>query len=80
MSSGQNMVIKRKANEFCIWRAGTAVGWDCTAQDLAQETGLNSSTVRRICRYKGWELVSSRSTPDRWDVCRHIAHGHAATE
>jgi hypothetical protein len=52
-----NMVSKRKANEFVIWRAATSVNWDCTIAELAAETGLTSNTVRKAALRKGWELV-----------------------
>jgi hypothetical protein len=55
-----NMVSKMKANEFVIWRAATSVKWDCTAAELAAETGLTSDTVRKTAIRKGWELVSGR--------------------
>ncbi len=74
MSSGDNMVLKGKANAFMIWRAGNAVGWDCTARDIADETGISQSTIRKVCKAKGWELVDARHMPEKWDVCRHIAH------
>ena len=44
----------RKAREFVIWRAGQSVGWDCTIQDIANETGLPAPSVGAICRAKGW--------------------------
>jgi len=59
-----NMVSKRKANEFVIWRAATSVNWDCTIAELAAETGLTSETVRRTALRKGWELVNGR--PDKY--------------
>ena len=55
-----NMVSKRKANEFVIWRAATSVNWDCTIAELAAETGLAPDTVRKTALRKGWELVSGR--------------------
>lgn len=44
-----------EANAFLIWRVGAANGWDVSAQEIAHESGLAASTVRRICRSKGWD-------------------------
>ena len=57
MSTGDNMILRRKANEFRVWRAGQSVGWDCTAIELASELGLHVDTIRKICRQKGWSLA-----------------------
>ena len=43
-----------RANEFRVWRAAQAVEWDCTARELANETGLHVSTVHKICDRRGW--------------------------
>ena len=64
MSTGDNMILRRKANEFRIWRAGQSVGLDCTAKELAAELGLNINTIRNICNQKGWELVNGRHSGD----------------
>ncbi len=64
MSTGDNMILRRKANEFRIWRAGQSVGWDCTAKELASEIGLHIDTIRRICRRKGWALADGHHTGD----------------
>lgn len=72
--TGQNMVLKRRANTFLIWRAGNAVNWDCTAKEIAEETGLSTETIRKVCNAKGWEIVVERNMPEKWDVCRHIFH------
>ena len=60
MSTGDNMILRRKANEFRIWRAGQSVGWDCTAKELAAELGLNINTIRNICNQKGWKLANGQ--------------------
>ena len=57
MATGENMVLKRKANEFRIWRLASSVNWDCTATEIAEELNLVPDTVRKICRRKGWELL-----------------------
>ena len=62
MSTGDNMILRRKANEFRIWRAGQSVGWDCTAKELASELGLHIETIRRICNQKGWELANGQQS------------------
>lgn len=43
-----------EVNAFLIWRVGAANGWAVSAQEIADESGLAVSTVRRICRDKGW--------------------------
>ena len=43
-----------RVNEFRVWRAARAVDWDCTARELADETGLSQRTVQRICERRGW--------------------------
>lgn len=75
MSRGDNMALKHKANAFLIWRAGTAVDWDCTVRDLAEETGLARSTVGNICRRRGWpvESGSTDNREEKWAVDRHFA-------
>ena len=60
MSTGDNMIRRRKANEFRVWRAGQSVGWDCTAKELASELGLNINTIRNICNQKGWKLANGQ--------------------
>jgi hypothetical protein len=60
-----------EANAFLIWRVGAANGWDVSAQEIADESGLAVSTVRRICRDKGWdERLSCEKTghADRYPV------------
>ena len=60
MKNGEDMVIKRKANAFRIWRLATSVGWDCSAVELAKELDLTAETVRIICKQKGWKLQDGR--------------------
>lgn len=48
--------IEAEANAFRIWREGSSVGWDCTAAELAEATGLTAATVRRHARARGWPL------------------------
>ena len=43
-----------RVNEFRVWRAARAVEWECTARELARETGLHVTTVRKICDRRGW--------------------------
>ena len=64
MSRGDNMIRRHKANQFCVWRAGQSVGWDCTAKELAAELGLHIETIRNICNQKGWELADGRQSGD----------------
>lgn len=53
--------VRHHAAAFLIWRAGMAVNWDCTAQELALETGLHVKTVRDTCAKRGWGLVDGRA-------------------
>jgi hypothetical protein len=65
MATGENMVLKRKANEFRIWRLASSVDWDCTATEIAEELNLTPDTVRRICKLRGWDLQEgSRSSTE----------------
>lgn len=64
MATGENMVLKRKANEFRIWRLARSVNWDCTATEIAEELNLVPETVRRICRRRGWELIDGVTSPE----------------
>jgi hypothetical protein len=57
---GEKMALKGAANKFLIWRVGKSVNWECTAQEVSDETGLSSGTVARVCRENGWKLLSSR--------------------
>jgi hypothetical protein len=49
--------MTQRANDFLIWRAGSSVNWECTVQEIADETGIPYSTVSFTCRSKGWKLV-----------------------
>jgi hypothetical protein len=73
MANGENMVLKRMANEFRIWRVANSVNWDCTASELAEDLSLRPETVRRICAQKGWELPDDRGrSRERLPVDRMI--------
>jgi hypothetical protein len=48
--------MTQRANDFIIWRAGSSVNWECTAQEIADETGLARSTVQHTCTRRGWKL------------------------
>jgi hypothetical protein len=73
-NNGQNMVAKRMANEFIIWRAGNSVKWDCTAQDISDETGLCIVTVKKACERKRWILKGERENTEdtRVDTYRYM--------
>jgi hypothetical protein len=49
--------MTQRANDFLIWRAGSSVNWECTATDIAEETGLSLTSVRETCRRRGWSIV-----------------------
>ena len=66
--AGQNRVRKKKANDFIIWRAGTSVDWDCTATELAEETGLSAATILKTCKRRGWRLLNGQSDVLREDL------------
>jgi hypothetical protein len=52
--------MTQRANDFLIWRAGSSVNWECTVQEIADETGLSASNVSFTCRRKGWKLVHGK--------------------
>tara|TARA_R110000824_G_scaffold226132_3_gene413829 strand:- start:417 stop:653 length:237 start_codon:yes stop_codon:yes gene_type:complete len=49
--------MTQRANDFIIWRAGSSVNWECTAQDIAEETGFHPTTVWKTCKRRGWDIV-----------------------
>jgi hypothetical protein len=49
--------MTQRANDFLIWRTGSSVNWECTAQEIADETGLSPSNVLNTCKRKRWKLV-----------------------
>ena len=72
-----------RANRFRIWRAATAVRWDCTSRDLAADLGLSQHYVKKICREAGWELLgraeaSSATGGKRRGVDQVMTHQIAA--
>jgi hypothetical protein len=50
----------RRANDFAIWRAGSSVNWECTAAEIAADTGLAANTVHNACKRYGWKLLHGR--------------------
>jgi hypothetical protein len=78
--------MTQRANDFLIWRAGTSVNWECTVQEIADETGLSASNVSATCRRKGWKLVhgkvgndfSNRISIDHIMASQHL-QGRGAT-
>ena len=46
---------REESRAFRIWAVGQSVKWDCTLQEIAEETGLNVAIVRRLCKAKGWK-------------------------
>lgn len=67
-----NRQREQSVNDFLIWRAAQSAGWDCTTQDIADDTGLHVRTVQAACKRRGWSqrLVPNPNTghPDRYDV------------
>ena len=57
-----------RVNEFRVWRAARAADWDCTARELADETGLHIATVRRICDRRGWSHMLADAQGGGYDV------------
>jgi hypothetical protein len=49
--------MTQRANDFIIWRAGTSVNWECTVQEIADETGVHKSTVQRACIRRSWKTL-----------------------
>jgi hypothetical protein len=72
--------MTQRANDFIIWRAGSSVNWECTAQEIADEIGLHSTTVASTCRRRGWQLqhgyggdnLSSRQSIDHIMASKHL--------
>lgn len=48
--------IKRNADAFRIWRLAKGRGWECSLQEVAQETGMTLWRVRSICAERNWDL------------------------
>lgn len=46
--------MSARATEFLIWRVATSVDWDCTVKDIADELGLDRSTVQHALKRRGW--------------------------
>jgi len=42
---------------FCIWRIGKPLNWQCTAIELAEQTGFSISTVRKHCKERKWPIL-----------------------
>ena len=57
---------REEARAYRIWAVGKSVKWDCTLQEIAEETGLGVSIVRRICIARGW--ATNRSGDDTISV------------
>lgn len=45
-----------EAAAFRVWREAVAVDWACSAQDLAEATGVPAQRIRRIAARRGWPL------------------------
>jgi hypothetical protein len=52
--------MTQRANDFIIWRAGTSVNWECTAQEIADEVKLTKQAVQKSCNRRGWILVHNQ--------------------
>jgi hypothetical protein len=48
--------MTKRANDFLIWRAGTSVKWECTAQEIADEVKLSRQSVQEACKRRGWKI------------------------
>jgi hypothetical protein len=71
--------MTQRANDFIIWRAGTSVNWECTVQEIADETGIPPSTVSSTCRRKGWKLIHgnvAHGFSDRLSIDHIMASKH----
>jgi hypothetical protein len=72
--------MTQRANDFLIWRAGSSVNWECTAQEIADETGLSKSNVQQTCKRRGWKIqhgymggnLSSRPSIDHIMASKHL--------
>ncbi|URC15572.1 DNA binding protein [Octadecabacter Antarctic DB virus 2] len=76
--------MTKRANDFLIWRAGASVDWDCTASEIASETGLGIDTIWKTCKRRGWVLphghlgnvYASRHATDTLMKSPYIAKRH----
>jgi hypothetical protein len=64
----------RRANDFAIWRAGMSVNWECTAAEIAADTGLTQTIVLKACRRRGWRLTHGGYNTNRPAIDSIIAH------
>jgi hypothetical protein len=66
----------QRANDFAIWRAGSSVNWECTSQEIANDTRISSSNVLNTCKRRGWKLVhnSLGGYENRHGIDTIIAH------
>ena len=80
MARVHEQTLKRMANDFLIWRAGNSVKWDCTAQDIADETGLSSVTVRAACNRRGWSVIPPDYSYDTRANMVEVLAGRSARE
>lgn len=67
------MSIRNEARAFRIWREGHSVDWECSIAELAKATGINRSTVSRICRKRGWPVQQGKRDYDvKQDIVRKM--------
>jgi uncharacterized protein YjcR len=46
-----------EARDFRVWSYGKSVGWQATAAEIAEATGISSSAVRSICKRRKWKCL-----------------------
>lgn len=56
--------FRSAAQHFLVRRYGTLSRWNCTASEIAQETGVPITTVRRICRDAKYPIQSAHEGGD----------------
>ena len=52
----------RHAQQFRVWRAAKHLDWQCSALDLAAETGIDITTIKRMVSRLGWPIRKAVET------------------
>lgn len=54
------MTVTSKARDFAIWRYANAKDWDCSYDEIADDTGLTRNQVLYSIKRNGWGGKISR--------------------
>ena len=60
-----------EARAYRIWAVGKSVKWDCTLQEIADETGISATVVQRVCKARGWKTKGRFAIKERQFSTRH---------